>query len=80
MEKIGSSAPVSINHRQITHTVKTVFTKIMVYYNFFVHICVCLQSLSGKKPSLYLKLDSVTDSPKKSSSMQDSEPNSPCTG
>ncbi|XP_057197705.1 uncharacterized protein tacc2 isoform X2 [Triplophysa rosa] len=37
-------------------------------------------SLSEKKPSLYLKLDSVTDSPKKSSSMQDSEPNSPCTG
>ncbi|XP_065152688.1 uncharacterized protein tacc2 [Paramisgurnus dabryanus] len=35
-------------------------------------------SLSSKKPSLYLKLDSVTDSPKKS--MQDSEPNSPCTG
>nr|XP_055025814.1 transforming acidic coiled-coil-containing protein 2-like isoform X16 [Misgurnus anguillicaudatus] len=37
-------------------------------------------SLSSKKPSLYLKLDSVTDSPKKSSNMQDSEPNSPCTG
>ncbi|KAA0718017.1 Transforming acidic coiled-coil-containing protein 2 [Triplophysa tibetana] len=37
-------------------------------------------SLSEKKPSLYLKLDSVTDSPKKSSIMQDSEPNSPCTG
>ncbi|XP_052006883.1 LOW QUALITY PROTEIN: uncharacterized protein LOC127660603 [Xyrauchen texanus] len=33
-----------------------------------------------KKPSLYLKLDSVNDSPKKSSSMHDSEPNSPCTG
>ncbi|XP_056616080.1 transforming acidic coiled-coil-containing protein 2 isoform X4 [Triplophysa dalaica] len=37
-------------------------------------------SLSEQKPSLYLKLDSVTGSPKKSSSMQDSEPNSPCTG
>ncbi|XP_051503746.1 uncharacterized protein LOC127411905 isoform X3 [Myxocyprinus asiaticus] len=33
-----------------------------------------------KKPSLYLKLDSVNDSSKKSSSMHDSEPNSPCTG
>ncbi|KAK7148508.1 hypothetical protein R3I93_012748 [Phoxinus phoxinus] len=36
--------------------------------------------LSVKKPSLYLKLDSVTDSPKKTSNMHDSEPNSPCTG
>uniref|UniRef100_A0A673HRE5 Transforming acidic coiled-coil-containing protein C-terminal domain-containing protein n=1 Tax=Sinocyclocheilus rhinocerous TaxID=307959 RepID=A0A673HRE5_9TELE len=36
--------------------------------------------LSVKKPSLYLKLDSVTDSPTKTSNMQDSEPNSPCTG
>ncbi|RXN21730.1 transforming acidic coiled-coil-containing 2 isoform X12 [Labeo rohita] len=36
--------------------------------------------LSVKKPSLYLKLDSVTESPTKTSSMQDSEPNSPCTG
>ncbi|XP_058652045.1 uncharacterized protein tacc2 isoform X8 [Onychostoma macrolepis] len=36
--------------------------------------------LSVKKPTLYLKLDSVTDSPKKTSNMQDSEPNSPCTG
>ncbi|TRY81440.1 hypothetical protein DNTS_008157 [Danionella cerebrum] len=36
--------------------------------------------LSGKKPSLYLKLDSVTDSSKITSDMQDSEPDSPCTG
>ncbi|XP_048061045.1 transforming acidic coiled-coil-containing protein 2 isoform X14 [Megalobrama amblycephala] len=36
--------------------------------------------LSVKKPSLYLKLDSVTDSPKKTSNTHDSEPNSPCTG
>uniref|UniRef100_A0A672NSW2 Uncharacterized LOC107585353 n=1 Tax=Sinocyclocheilus grahami TaxID=75366 RepID=A0A672NSW2_SINGR len=36
--------------------------------------------LSVKKPSLYLKLDSVTDSPTKTSNMQDSEPNSPFTG
>ncbi|XP_051507815.1 transforming acidic coiled-coil-containing protein 2-like isoform X3 [Myxocyprinus asiaticus] len=36
--------------------------------------------LSMKKPSLYLKLDSVNDSPKKITSMHDSEPNSPCTG
>ncbi|XP_059422154.1 transforming acidic coiled-coil-containing protein 2 isoform X7 [Carassius carassius] len=36
--------------------------------------------LSVKKPSLYLKLDSVTESPTKTSKMQDSEPNSPCTG
>ncbi|XP_073689965.1 uncharacterized protein tacc2 isoform X3 [Garra rufa] len=36
--------------------------------------------LSVKKPLLYLKLDSVTDSPTKTSNMQDSEPNSPCTG
>ncbi|XDV50390.1 hypothetical protein PO909_019454 [Leuciscus waleckii] len=36
--------------------------------------------LSVKKPSLYLKLDSVTDSPKKTPNMHDSEPNSPCTG
>ncbi|XP_026079648.1 transforming acidic coiled-coil-containing protein 2-like isoform X11 [Carassius auratus] len=37
-------------------------------------------ALSVKKPSLYLKLDSVTESPTKTSKMQDSEPNSPCTG
>ncbi|XP_073777046.1 transforming acidic coiled-coil-containing protein 2 isoform X16 [Danio rerio] len=36
--------------------------------------------LSGKKPSLYLKLDSVTESTKSTSNMNDSEPNSPCTG
>ncbi|KPP62510.1 transforming acidic coiled-coil-containing protein 2-like [Scleropages formosus] len=36
--------------------------------------------LSVKKPSLYLKLDSVTDSPAKSSCTRDSEPSSPCTG
>ncbi|XP_059373400.1 uncharacterized protein LOC132110641 isoform X4 [Carassius carassius] len=36
--------------------------------------------LSVKKPSLYLKLDSVPDSPTKTSNIQDSEPNSPCTG
>uniref|UniRef100_A0A8C2FB64 Transforming acidic coiled-coil-containing protein C-terminal domain-containing protein n=1 Tax=Cyprinus carpio TaxID=7962 RepID=A0A8C2FB64_CYPCA len=36
--------------------------------------------LSVKKPSLYLKLDSMTDSPTKTSNMQNSEPNSPCTG
>ncbi|XP_051946651.1 uncharacterized protein LOC127618309 [Xyrauchen texanus] len=36
--------------------------------------------LSMKKPSLYLKLDSVNDSPKTTSNMYDSEPNSPCTG
>ncbi|XP_026134129.1 titin homolog isoform X3 [Carassius auratus] len=36
--------------------------------------------LSVKKPSLYLKLDSVPDSPTKTSNKQDSEPNSPCTG
>ncbi|XP_056326455.1 uncharacterized protein tacc2 isoform X3 [Danio aesculapii] len=35
---------------------------------------------SGKKPSLYLKLDSVTESTKSTSNMNDSEPNSPCTG
>ncbi|XP_041921898.1 uncharacterized protein tacc2 isoform X3 [Alosa sapidissima] len=35
---------------------------------------------SSKKPSLYLKLDSVTDSASKSSDMQGSEPSSPCTG
>ncbi|KAJ8248197.1 hypothetical protein GJAV_G00239410 [Gymnothorax javanicus] len=36
--------------------------------------------LSVKKPSLYLKLDSVADSPSKSPCVQGSEPNSPCTG
>uniref|UniRef100_A0A8C1A8W4 Transforming acidic coiled-coil-containing protein C-terminal domain-containing protein n=1 Tax=Cyprinus carpio carpio TaxID=630221 RepID=A0A8C1A8W4_CYPCA len=36
--------------------------------------------LSVKKPSLYLKLDSMTDSPTKTSNMQNSEANSPCTG
>ncbi|KAL2082971.1 hypothetical protein ACEWY4_020744 [Coilia grayii] len=36
--------------------------------------------LSSKKPPMYLKLDSVTDSPSKSSDMQGSEPSSPCTG
>ncbi|XP_031434875.1 transforming acidic coiled-coil-containing protein 2 isoform X4 [Clupea harengus] len=36
--------------------------------------------LSSKKPTLYLKLDSVSDSPDKSSDMQGSEPSSPCTG
>ncbi|XP_048862731.1 uncharacterized protein tacc2 isoform X3 [Brienomyrus brachyistius] len=35
---------------------------------------------SGKKPSLYLKLDSVTDSPTKGSRSRNSEPSSPCTG
>ncbi|KAL7889941.1 hypothetical protein AOLI_G00021990 [Acnodon oligacanthus] len=36
--------------------------------------------LSVKKPSLYLNLDPVTDSPKQSSTMHDSGPNTPCTG
>ncbi|KAL4641292.1 transforming acidic coiled-coil-containing protein 2 isoform X3, partial [Arapaima gigas] len=36
--------------------------------------------LSVMKPPLYLKLDSVTDSPAKSSCTLDSEPSSPCTG
>ncbi|KAJ8340731.1 hypothetical protein SKAU_G00353640 [Synaphobranchus kaupii] len=36
--------------------------------------------LSVKKPSLYLKLDSVADSPNKNSCVRGSEPNSPCTG
>ncbi|KAG5831391.1 hypothetical protein ANANG_G00303250 [Anguilla anguilla] len=36
--------------------------------------------LSVKKPSLYLKLDSVADTPNKSSGMRGSEPSSPCTG
>ncbi|KAG7462699.1 hypothetical protein MATL_G00187560 [Megalops atlanticus] len=36
--------------------------------------------LSVKKPSLYLKLDSVTDSSTKSSCIRGSEPSSPCTG
>ncbi|KAJ8250199.1 hypothetical protein COCON_G00221210 [Conger conger] len=36
--------------------------------------------LSVKKPSLYLKLDSVADPPSKSSCVRGSEPSSPCTG
>ncbi|XP_053088235.1 uncharacterized protein tacc2 isoform X3 [Pangasianodon hypophthalmus] len=36
--------------------------------------------LSVKKPSLYLNLDSVTDSTNQGSSMHHSGPNSPCTG
>ncbi|KAF4090398.1 hypothetical protein AMELA_G00051330 [Ameiurus melas] len=38
------------------------------------------QPLSVKKPSLYLNLDSVTDSTSQGSSMHHSGPNSPCTG
>ncbi|XP_068424187.1 microtubule-associated protein futsch isoform X4 [Clinocottus analis] len=36
--------------------------------------------LSVKKPSLYLKLDSVSDSLSKNSCANESEPSSPCTG
>nr|XP_020458885.1 uncharacterized protein LOC109961923 isoform X9 [Monopterus albus] len=39
-----------------------------------------LQSLSVKKPSLYLKLDSVSDTLTKKTCAHGSEPSSPCTG
>ncbi|XP_029926260.1 transforming acidic coiled-coil-containing protein 2 [Myripristis murdjan] len=39
-----------------------------------------LPLLSAKKPSLYLKLDSVSDNLAKNTCMHGSEPSSPCTG
>lgn len=49
-------------------------------FKLFVYSLCVLKPLSVKKPSLYLKLDSVSDNLTKNTCAHGSEPSSPCTG